>query len=70
MSWSGRKLMRGLQVLGEKVFGLCGQSAGSTIGEPNMTDHQLPDFDTWAHIFAILCFAAVAAWVVKAWIGE
>ena len=35
-----------------------------------MTDNQLPDFDTWAHIFAILSFAAAAAWVVREWIGE
>lgn len=35
-----------------------------------MTDTQLPSLDTFAHIFAILCFAAAAGWVVKMWIGE
>ncbi len=35
-----------------------------------MTDNQLPSFDTWAHYFAILLFAFVAAWVVQLWIGE
>lgn len=35
-----------------------------------MTDNQLPSFDTFAHIFAILMFAAAAAFVTKMWIGE
>jgi hypothetical protein len=35
-----------------------------------MTDNQLPDINTVATIFGILCFSTLAAWVTSLLLGE